>query len=173
MCAPYFSTDRGETSKNLNQCFSLLHQNVQSIGNSVNRLEVLLDSIGECNVLCLCEHWKNKVQLSSYKISGYSLISCYCRPDSNRGGVAVLVADNICSNASQREDINLLALPFVFECSAIEMCFNNVNLIVICLYRTPNSDLALFFERLEDVLNLVCNINRIIIIAGDFNINLN
>lgn len=58
----------------------------------------------------------------------------------------------------------------VFECCAVEIPSNN--LIIICLYRTPNSNVISFLNTLDTMLH---ELNRYkkknIVILGDFNIN--
>ena len=52
---------------------SILHQNVQSIGNAINKLNDTLINHPECQILCISEHWKNEDQLKQLGIKNFKL----------------------------------------------------------------------------------------------------
>lgn len=56
------------------------------------------------------------------------------------------------------------------EISAIEI--QSLNIIIICIYRSPNGELNIFFDIINQILNKITQINKYIYIYGDFNINL-
>ncbi|KAL3279732.1 hypothetical protein HHI36_017241, partial [Cryptolaemus montrouzieri] len=60
---------------------SILHQNVQSIGNAIDQLQSVIRDVpkeNELNVICVTEHWKTKDQLKNYGIEGFGLASYCC-----------------------------------------------------------------------------------------------
>jgi len=120
-----------------------MHQNVQSIGNSINKLNVMLISHPECQVMCVSEHWKSEDQLKSFSINGLKLGASFCREEGRHGGTAVFVRNDVKSSA--RVKLNKLSISNVFECSAIECQLCNVNIVVVCIYRPPQADLGMFF----------------------------
>jgi exonuclease III len=58
----------------------------------------------------------------------------------------------------------------VFEISAIELV--DFKIIVVCIYRSPNSNVANFLELLEETVNKVLLRGRFLVLCGDWNINL-
>ena len=58
---------------------SIIHQNIQSIGNSVDKINYMLQNNPECKILCFCEHWKSMEQLEKIKINNFRLQNKYCR----------------------------------------------------------------------------------------------
>ena len=65
-----------------------------------------------------------------------------------------------------------LVIDNLLECITIEVCFKNQKRTVIsCVYRTPNSDLDIFNEKINDILSKARG-NKDIYICGDFNIDL-
>ena len=60
-----------------------------------------------------------------------------------------------------------LVIDNLLECITIEVCFKNQNNTVIsCVYRTPNSDLDIFNEKINDILSKARG-NKDIYICGD------
>lgn len=59
----------------------------------------------------------------------------------------------------------------VFECCGIEI--TQMKCIVVCIYRTPTSDITTFFRKLEQLLeNLKHKTKYKVVIAGDLNIDI-
>lgn len=44
-------------------------------------------------------------------------------------------------------------------------------MIIICLYRTPESDANILINQIDAILHKLCQSNKKIILVGDFNIN--
>lgn len=57
-----------------------------------------------------------------------------------------------------------------FEISAIELV--NFKIAVICIYRSPHSDVKKFLENLEEIINKVSKKGIYLVMCGDWNINL-
>lgn len=148
----------------------VLHQNVQSIGNSVDGLQYLMEKNEECGFLCITEHWKTEQQLSCIGLQGFYLASSWCREENQHGGSAVYVRNGI--DTKVRSDIVNLSVKFNFECAAIESKFQNRVVLIISIYRPCSGCLDLFFEKLEQLLMIIVDINTTVFIAGDFNIDL-
>lgn len=69
-------------------------------------------------------------------------------------------------------DLGKYSIINVIECCAIELTEHNI--IIVCMYRVPQSNLDKFFENLNNILHLLClklN-NKKVVLCGDFNINL-
>lgn len=52
---------------------NIIHQNVESIGNSVDQIGELTKE-NNAHVVCLSEHWKTADQLSNYGIENFVLL---------------------------------------------------------------------------------------------------
>ncbi|XP_044759274.1 uncharacterized protein LOC123317004 [Coccinella septempunctata] len=107
------------TQKPSKPSFAIIHQNIQSIGNAVDQLEVFLQDHKECEVLCLSEHWKTGEQLMNYSIANYNLLSSFCRGEKIHGGSAIYVGKNM-KNFQNREKIVQMSEIGHIECAAIE-----------------------------------------------------
>ncbi|CAK1601415.1 unnamed protein product [Parnassius mnemosyne] len=69
------------------------------------------------------------------------------------------------------EDMRSLATEKVFKCCGISL--SGEKLLVLCIYRTPESDISIFFEKFEKLLLKVSYKNNFkTVICGDFNIDL-
>lgn len=151
-----------------------MHQNIAGINSKKYILEIALAELYDIrkdpDILCISETFIEKSCESNINIYGYTLGSVFCRnKQQKRGGVCILVKNGIKYNT-----INItekFAVDELFECCGIEI--PTQKLIVICLYRTPNSNLNLFFNILEKFLHrLTWKERKNIVLAGDLNINI-
>lgn len=147
-----------------------MNQNVRSLGNSINELEYLLNENKNCKVVTVIEHWKSYEQIKSYKVNNFKLVASYCRCAGTHGGVAVYVFETMWFKI--REDINELAETYIFECAAVEIKYRNRKCVIVALYRTPDTQVQLFLNKLNNLLCMLTEKNDNFIIAGDFNIDL-
>lgn len=86
-----------------------------------------------------------------------------------RGGTCILIKNEL--DCSPLHITTQLACPYSFECCGVEIA--NHNLVIICVYRTPNSNVGMFFEKLTMLLDKVTKTDKKqVIICGDWNIDI-
>jgi exonuclease III len=153
--------------------FCVFHQNIAGILSKIDELEIVIDSFKNKgtapNVICFSETFLCSGTENNLVLKDYELVSFYSRPK-KRGGVAILINKSL--DAEDLPNIQRFSIQREFECCGIEIF--NCNLIVVCLYRTPDSNINIFFEQLNKILNLLrskTKSTKKIIICGDFNIN--
>ncbi|CAH1987268.1 unnamed protein product [Acanthoscelides obtectus] len=56
---------------------ALLHQNVQSLGNSLNEINQMLMDHDDFKFICITEHWKRQDQIINYGTRDFKLASCF------------------------------------------------------------------------------------------------
>lgn len=120
-----YKTNANETEKKI----SLIHQNVRSIGNSVDLIEDFLHEHQSCKFLCISEHWKTDDQLSDFAICDFNLAAKYCREEGEHGGVAVYVHKEI--NCKPRKKLTNLSVSKVFECAVAECSIGKNRLLLL------------------------------------------
>lgn len=161
-----------------NRCFfetkrkcSLLHQNIAGVLNKKDLLETSLIELEKSgmniDIICLCETFIKKGAEANLILKNYKLVSAYSRPHQRRGGTCILVKKNL-----DCKPITNLIEPKLcyFECCGIEI--TTLKLYVICIYRTPNSNVTLFLENLNLLLkNLLKRKNKTAILCGDWNLD--
>lgn len=148
----------------------MLHQNVQSLGNSVDQLQYLLQQQKECRFLCITEHWKTKEQLNVLTIQNFKLVCAVCREEGSHGGAAVYVHESIESMA--RKKICEVSVIGSIECAVAECYTGGKSIVIASIYRSPNGDVTEFLDKLETILNIMCKENKSMLIAGDYNIEM-
>lgn len=151
------------------QGLTILHVNVQSLRNKVGQLEVLLQS-KHADIICINEHWLQEEEIPFYVPQNFTLASYYCRSRPlSHGGSSILL-----SNSLEFESINITnyCLNLVCEASAVKL--PQYNLVIISLYRTPDSNANVFIQSTEKLLHFIisCKKNKNIILTGDFNIDI-
>ena len=80
-------------------------------------------------------------------------------------GLSFFINDSL--NFKVREDLNRM-LPFI-ETLFIETQYKNTSYIVGVVYRTPNTNIDLFLQEINEIIEPIKN-NHNVIIMGDFNI---
>ena len=148
---------------------SVMHQNVQSIGNCVDRLNVMLQENPECDILCISEHWKNAEQLQRFALENFRLASYFCREE-GYGGAAIYVRKHI--NTRNRKKLEALSIKGVFECACIECDLQGEQFVFVAVYRPPKSEVKEFFQQMENLLGQMVSENKRVFVAGYFNIEL-
>lgn len=149
---------------------TIIHQNVQSIGNCVNRLEQFLLNYPDCSFLGISEHWKTESQLRNYGINGFYLAEAVCRENENQhGGTAIFARKGIPFKTLPK--ITALSKVGICECSVCEFEVGNQNIIILCVY-TPGGMVTAFLECLEKILSTLASYTGHIFLVGDFNIHM-
>lgn len=151
--------------------FSILHQNIEGLLNKQDNLLLTIDDFKNKKMLidaiCLSEHFMIEGHEGNLNIDGYNLVASYQRKDKKRGGTCILLRQGI-----EYEVLNIasdLSIPLKFECCAVLL--KEVNLIIVCVYRIPGSDLTVFLKNMESLLNILCKRNKKVAVCGDFNID--
>lgn len=148
----------------------VLHQNIQSIGNSVDKLQFVLNNNLHCKVVCLTEHWKTERQLDMIGMGDFKLIARVCREENKHGGSAIYVHSSI--TATHRRRLTDFSIIGHFECAVVECVIKNKAYIIASVYRSTGGNINLFFEKLEQLLTIIHEEAKAVMIAGDFNIHL-
>lgn len=152
----------------------IMHQNIAGLLNKSDILSVHLDDLVskhvDVDVICVTEHFVISGHESLINIPNYKLAAIYSRNTQKRGGSCILIKKDY----EYKELTNILkySIPGVIESCAIELISHK--LIIVCIYRPPNmSNINIFFDNLESILKTLCiNLNKKVIICGDFNIDI-
>lgn len=155
-----------------NHDITLLHQNIAGLLNKTSIVCVALEQLKKqqknVDVICFTETFIKEGSQSNIVLSDYKLGACFCRKNHKRGGSCILVKNYLSFKVLS---VLGLAAPYVFELCGIELL--NYNTYILCVYRTPTSDPTLFLEKFNILLNFLGkNVNKKIIITGDWNIDI-
>ncbi|KAJ8728275.1 hypothetical protein PYW08_016660 [Mythimna loreyi] len=118
------------------------------------------------DIICFTEHWLKDFQmLINYE--NYNVGSCFNRNSMLRGGSLILIKSSI--KFKTRKDIVALSIEHSIELSCVELDRH----IIVCVYRPPNyQNYSIFESVMEDVMAKLSNSNKLVIICGDFNVNI-
>ena len=124
-------------------------------------------------ILVFTETWLTESKLDLCKFQDYSSIHLLRPVDQHidfkkrGGGISIFVHDTI--QFKHRFDLDVI-LPYM-ECCFIEINFNNKKYLIAGMYRIPNTDINLFIEKFNEIIEPLKNSSEVIVL-GDFNINL-
>lgn len=153
---------------------TLLHQNIAGILNKNEIFDLTITDLsaklGNIDFICLSETFMKKGSECNLLLPGYKIASCFSRQDQRRGGTCILIKNEF-DYTPLLHITNQFACPYSFECCGVEL--KNYNLIIICVYRIPNSNVDIFFEKLSLLLGKVTKSDKKqVIICGDWNIDM-
>lgn len=120
-------------------------------------------------VLAFTEHWLHPSEEKCIQIEGYTLASYYTRNTTTHGGCCIYIRRNY--DFQNIEAIRQITTDFDMECCGITI--HSRKLIVLCIYRSMNSNKQIFFTKLQEVMHMLRHkLSYKIILCGDFNFNL-
>jgi len=107
-------------------------------------------------------------KIYTINIGGFKLISAFCRNSSKHGGSSIYIKDGIVTNEINHF-INICEEKN-FEMSLIDL--PTYKLSIVCIYRSLDGQLEKFMNKLEVVIQKLLNKNKILVLCGDWNIDL-
>jgi exonuclease III len=147
---------------------TVLHQNIQCISNKLLDIDLVLKSrVENIDVLCFTEHWMKEDYLNLIKIEQYKLVSHFSRKKYNHGGSCIYVKNSIITK--EVNCIQGLSVEKDFEMSMTEVV--DYDYIIVCIYRSPDSNFRIFLKNLVVVLQKIQLRNKKLLLCGDWNIN--
>ena len=147
---------------------NILCVNIRSVRKNFDDLLASLISFDvNFHVIVLCETWlQNETEWCP--VSGYSAFHSI-RQDKKGGGVTVLVSDSVRCNLVDNLTIN----DIIIETCCVELTFKKKSILILGVYRPPNSSIVSFNSSLFGIINENPELfNLSCLIAGDFNIDL-
>ena len=151
--------------------FSICHMNIRNLKANLASFETCLENVDiPFTVIGISETWLRDCNCDPYNIMGYNLIENH-RHNKMGGGVGIFLKSNI--SFQIRSDLgHHESYESVFVEIEKESFHKNRNLVVGVIYRPPGTDLKLFNEDINSLLNLLKNENKLCYLMGDYNINL-
>lgn len=147
-----------------------MHINTQCLLNKIKSVEHLTTKL-KPNILCINEHWMNDNNCNLYNINGYSNIASFNRSKHIHGGVCIFCEDTLeCEPLA-----NIQAMSIEKNCELAAIYIKSQNLAVVSSYRSPNGDIKIYLNIIEEIITTIYNMfnnNINIILSGDFNVNL-
>lgn len=150
--------------------FSLIHFNARSLNSSFDKITNFISrSKVDYQVIAVTETWfDSDTNTADFEIENYDMHS---QPRLNKRGGGVLIYTHKELECSKLKHFSM-AVDDLFEMITIEITIPNYkNKIISCIYRSPGSDVELFSNHIENVLQKVKR-SKHLYICGDFNIDL-
>ena len=173
----YYNEDRFNfmISKHHTDALKVYHQNIRSLNLHSYELKSFLECLMcKFDILLLTEIGKTDVNYINRVFDEYTLYAEL--PKSNKGGAGILVKKD------KFDDIVVLSesKPLKFECNCTKCITESVflklrskkqSLMVGCIYRHPNGNIAHYNETINAYLNNIESLDTCIL-GGDINIDL-
>ena len=100
-------------------------------------------------------------------IDYFRLVSNFSRNLSASGGLCIFMRNNI--ETKEVQYLRRLGKEKVFKISAVEL--SDIDTILACIYRSPNSDFSECLHKLELLILKVSSKGKCLILCSDLNIN--
>ena len=149
---------------------NIVHLNICGAINEQDSLSRLLTMMGgrnKVNVVSLNETWLRKDTENKFSIPGFNYIG-KVRTDRKGGGVGLLIPEEL----RFRELPSLLPNLKIFECICIEIKSRTSSVIIISMYRAPNTSLVKTSEEIKKVFQVLKRETRPVAICTDHNLDL-
>lgn len=173
----YFQTEqhtsRKQTSNNqthrkvTNEYVELLLVNARSVTANLCEIEVLCADRKPKVLFCSEARITEDIVYSEYKIENYTPIVCYAQSRFT-GGVVIYVNNElkfkVIENCHEEKQM---------WCLAIELFDSAINGMYSVMYRSPAANINECFEFTDKFLEKTINPNKLNVVTGDININMN
>ena len=153
---------------------TLIQINARSLPRNFSKINAFLASLTtKPTFLSIAETWMKANVVHLYNLPGYKQITSE-RGNKRGGGISVFVQAHL--NCVVCNVINQF-MNGSCECLAVEVVADKAcdNLLIVSIYRPPSSDVQLFLQFINNVLDFIMD-DRLsrnkVVIAGDFNLNL-
>ena len=120
----------------------IFHQNIRGLRHKGDELLIALSNINPL-VLCLSEHRLSNDEIKHMHMNQYSLGAHFSRSKYTHGGVAIYVLDDILFHDL---DLTLYTKEKDFEACALKLHNLSINLLILCIYRSPSGDFTIFLN---------------------------
>ncbi|KAG1675725.1 hypothetical protein GQR58_014551 [Nymphon striatum] len=161
---------------NKNKTSGILHTNISSIRQNLENLQTLLCNLDyKFDILALTETWhtqQNDASISQLSLDGYHDYQGL-KGSSLKGGCGFFIADYL--SFLRRDDLSKVSKDKNCEFESLWIEINNPkgkNTIIGVAYKHPCKDSSAFLGYLQNVLNKISRENKLVILSGDFNLNL-
>ena len=122
----------------------------------------------DLDVICITEYWLQEDSFEYLNLKNFRLEFKFCRKIKKHGGSRIFVRSTLQAKPYTKFVNN--SCEEHYEASMVEL--TQLNTIIICIYRTPASNIQIFINNLDITLQEILKINnKKVIILGDFNIN--
>ena len=178
----YYTIDKFRESIKSHTKLSMFHSNIRSSAAHMNDVICYIKNLNvNFSFIGFSETWATESSINV--MQGYNEHFCI-RPHKRKGGgVSLYIEENIPFKI--RKDLEFYKLTAkklkkttannVFETVFIEIdksVFNSKrNIIVVVIYRAPNSSLLKFNEKLEELLNIIQKEKKYGYLMGDYNVD--
>lgn len=167
----YYSIDDFNATFSLNSSdFNLLHLNIRSIYPKLDLFKTTLSSFRiSFDVVVLSETWLNLSSVNLLDFPGYRIFHSLRSDNRRGGGVSILVNHKFCATKIDRISLNCDFL----ESLALELVVGCHRMIVVAIYRPPNTNIADFLEKLDEFVSVLGSMNVTYkLLCGDFNLDI-
>jgi exonuclease III len=155
-------------TKHLNNTpLKVIHQNIRGLRNkSIELLTSVLPDIPQ--IICITEHHLNEQEIEFLYIEKYTLGAKYCRHNLKQGRSCIFVHESL---TYSNTELHKFGKEQDMEISAIKITSLSALIIIICIYRSPNGNFALFFKNIDTILSQHSKPGTEINLCGDINID--
>ena len=150
-----------------NEYFTVFHQNIRGLRDKTSELlGSILPKLP--HVVYLTEHHLREQEIENLSTAHCILGAKFCRQNLKQGGTGICVQESL---AFTNIDLQNYCMEQDIETRAIKINLPTAFIYVICIYRSPTGNFALFIKSIDTILNQLYKPNMEIIVCGDININ--
>ena len=168
----YFTIPEFHNLRLNNSHLSLINYNIRSFHKNGPCFQSLIKSLNysfKCFVLS--ETWNNVNNVQLCSIPGYDSFHIY-RPEghvySTSGGISVFCDGNLA--ATKNSSLSICSVDS--EICVVNFTYQKIDFTIVGIYRPPQGCKQIFISELDQILHSIHMTSRVVLLVGDFNINL-
>lgn len=142
-----------------------------NLKSRIEPLEITLSEL-DPDIVVLTEHNMSSFELERFNLDNYNLVSQYSRATTSGGGVVILSKAGLIGKHINSKTIDELCEEKLFECCVAKFNVQNLNFLLVGIYRKPQFNNKEFFNRLNTLIEFISTKGKYFILAGDFNVDL-
>jgi len=144
--------------------FTIYLQNICGLKGKKNEL-VWSMYLNLPHILCFSEHHLKHAELDQINIKGFNLCTAYCRQTIMRGGVCIIIQNNL---QYSKIDVKKYCKDQDIELCLLRFKTTSFSSYLMVVYRAPTGNFNLFLNRLDDSIKSVYRSNSNLILNIDY-----
>ena len=152
--------------------FSLCHVNIRSVKRNLSDFSLYIRCLNyNFCVIGITETWLQKDTCDLYMLEGYNFVEKH-RESRSGGGVGLFIDESI--SFIKHDDLSMF--DEYIECVSVEVekhvLKTSKNVVISVIYRPPNTDVRIFIDKMNILLDTIMKEHKLCYLLGDYNLNI-
>ena len=150
----------------------LCHVNIRSVKRNLSNFSLYIRCLNyNFCVIGITETWLQTDTCDLYMLEGYNFVEKH-RESRSGGGVGLFIDESI--SFIKRDDLSMF--DEYIQCVSVEaekhVLKTSKNVVISVIYRPPNTDVRIFIDKMNIMLDTIMKEHKLCYLLGDYNSNI-